>query len=161
MRVPVGLICCLCVVAIATPAAFAQSVGSGIAAALPVELTEVTSGGSWIDGSSSGTYRVVIVLGGPPDEAAEVHIQWIGSRTPASPLQIIASTPIKEFNDLRLSSASISVDAEIDGEARVSITGPETPGETPVAVSIVAQLPGQYALVPLTPAGGAQQPIRK
>jgi hypothetical protein len=161
MRVLFSVLGCLALIALAIPTAGAQSVGVGIAAALPVELTEVTSGGSWIDGTASGTYRVFVVIGGIPDEGAEVHIQWIGSRTPASPLQIIASMPIKEFNTLRLPSATISVDAEVDGEARVSIAGPETPGETPVVMSILAGLPGQYTRMPQTPVSGGQQPVQK
>ncbi len=121
----------------------AETDGLGIASRLPVEVLEVVSGGSWSEGTASGSYRTVTVQSAGNADSAEVYLQWIGSRTAASPLQIISSLPLREFNAQKLGSASVNLETEEEGVARISISAQDGSGKTST-VMFVARLPGQY-----------------
>lgn len=148
--VPFG--CLIFLGLILTPAVCAQSEGAddglGLVARLPIEVSEVVSGGTWIDGQASGSYRTVTIQTFAPVEMAEVYLQWVGSRSPAEPMQIISSVPLREFNEQKLASASITLDAEADGVAKIVIAGQDSAGNAAGLVSFVAAGPGQYELVP-------------
>ena len=142
--------CCLMIFAglILSPAVVAESEGLGLAARLPVEVSEVSSGGTWIDGQASGSYRTVTIQTYAPVEIAEVFLQWVGSRSPSEGLQIISSVPLREFNEQKLASASITLEAEVEGSARIVIAGQDAAGRAAGLMSIVATGPGRYEVVP-------------
>lgn len=127
--------------------AMAQTEPAGLAASLPLEITEVVTGGSWVDGPASGSYRTITVQSAATAETSEVFLQWIGSRSPVSALQILSSVPLREFNDHKLASASINLDAEIDGRIKISVTGQDNNGR-PETLVFVATKPSQYEVVP-------------
>ncbi len=129
-------------------AAYAQSEGMGLAARLPVEVSEVVSGGTWIEGRASGSYRTVTIQTYTPVEVAEVYLQWIGSRSPAEPLQIISSVPLREFNEQKLASASITLDTEVEGAAKIVVAGQDAGGRAAGLLSFSATGPGRYEVVP-------------
>jgi hypothetical protein len=153
-------VCALATASLAQSPAALDLDASRIVATLPVEVVEIASGGSWISGQSSGTYRTVTLLISQPEEVSQVYLQWIGSRTPAAPLQIIASVPLREFNMLKLSSASIVLDAEIEGQAKITITGPDAETGPPQTVVFLATDPGLYQPLsvppPLAPAANSR-----
>ena len=144
---------------ISAQAALAQSEGLGIAAQLPVEVPEVVSGGAWIDGTASGSYRTVTVQIFAPVEHAEVFLQWVGSRTPAEPLRIISSVPLREFNDKKFTSASITLEADADGSARIVIAGQAEDGRAVDLLEFSARQPGQYEVV--SPRAVEDRPVKK
>jgi hypothetical protein len=125
--------------------ATAQSAPS-IASQMPVEVLEVVSGGTWSEGSASGSYRTISVQSASNAEISEVYVQWIGSRTASSPMQIISSIPLREFNEKKLGSASVSLESENDGEARIGIAAQDTEGH-PSMTTFSARMPGRYELL--------------
>lgn len=131
-----------------TPRVYAQSEGLGLAARLPVEVFEVVSGGTWIEGRASGTYRMVTIQTFAPVEMAEVFLQWVGSRSPVEPLQIISSVPLREFNDQKLAQASITLDTDVEGIAKIVVAGQDGAGRAAGLLSFRATGPGQYEVVP-------------
>jgi hypothetical protein len=148
--VPIG--CAIYLGLILTPAVCAQSEGAAdgmsMAARLPVEVAEVVSGGTWMDGQASGSYRTVTIQTFAPVEIAAVYLQWVGSRSPAEPMQIISSVPLREFNDQKLAAASITLDTEAEGVAKIVVAGQDAEGRTASLVSFIAAGPGQYEVVP-------------
>ena len=138
--------------ALAAGSAIAEPDAAGLAAAVPVEVTEIVSGGSWVEGTASGSFRTVTIQSYVPAEVAEVWLQWIGSRSPAEPVQIISSVPLREFNDQKLTSASVTLDGETDGTARIMITGQDSDQRAAAALNFLATKPGLYEPVASAPA---------
>jgi len=126
----------------------------GLASRLPVDITEVVTGGVWTNGTASGAYRTVTVQSYAPVETVDVFIQWVGSRSPAEPLQIISSVPLREFNSQKLTSASITLESEVEGIAKVVIAGQDAAGRSVALLTFVATMPGQYEVVPPEPVAG-------
>lgn len=133
---------------ILTPRVCAQSEGLAFAARLPVEVSEVVSGGTWIEGQASGSYRTVTIQTFAPVEVAEVFLQWVGSRSPVEPLQIISSVPLREFNDQKLAQASITLETDVEGVAKIVIAGQDAAGRAVGLLSFRATGPGQYVVEP-------------
>jgi hypothetical protein len=131
-----------------SPVAVAESEGLEVASRLPVEVAEVVSGGTWIDGQASGSFRTVTIQTYAPSEMAEVYLQWIGSRSPVEPLQVISSVPLREFNEMKLASASITLDTETEGVAKIVVAGQDAGGRPAGLLSFRATGPGRYELVP-------------
>jgi hypothetical protein len=140
----------LSIMAMAGDRAMSATFGAESSVRVPIEIVEVVSGGSWVSGTQSGFWRTVTVMVSRPNDSSEVYLQWVGSRSPTAPLEIIASAPLREFNDLHLPSSSVALDSDMDGEARIVVTG-ETEGRQPTAMTFIARLPGQLEFVPGEP----------
>lgn len=119
-----------------------------MAARLPVEVSEVVTGGTWTDGQASGSFRTVTIQTFAPVEMAEVFLQWVGSRSPVEPLQIMSSVPLREFNEQKLASASITLDIETEGAARIVVAGQDAGGRPAALLTFAAAAPGRYEVVP-------------
>lgn len=105
--------------------AFAQGPRSpeAVAAAVPLEVPEIISGGSWQDGQNRGIYRAVVVLtGSQADFAANVVVQWIGSKGDGSKLEIVNAVPIADFNQKRMANAFLSLESDIENEVVIAIS---------------------------------------
>lgn len=114
---------------------------------VPPRVAEVTSGGSWTDGKAHGTFRAIVVEAGTAEKhAAEVFLQWISPDASGRPSGIVASIPIKEFNALAHSHASLRLDDTVDGEIQLYIDT-EDAGAQPVEIRIFATTPGHYAII--------------
>jgi len=154
----------LAAVCACSPGVRAQAApAAAVASQVPITVAEVVSGGTWTDGSANGVFRTITVQvpGNPQDrntqdrnlqdqsgdEIAQVFLQWVGSRTPIDPVELIQSVPVIEFNDLRMTSASVGFEAEGEGQVRVTITSQEESDEKPpVTVVLVATTPGHYKI---------------
>lgn len=140
-----------------TPSAAAEPEAMGIASRLAVEVTEVVTGGTWIDGAASGAYRTVTVQTSAPEETVDIFIQWIGTRSAAEPPQIISSVPLREVNALKLATASITLESEVEGIAKIIVAGQDASGRTAGLVTFVATTPGRYEALPPDAAEGARK----
>ena len=114
---------------------------------VPINVSEVVSGGTWTDGAASGWFRTVTVQVPGEPEVAQVYLQWIGSRSPVEPVELLTSVPVSEFNGLKLPSASVSIEAETEGEARIDIVGQESANHPPATVTLIATTPGHYTII--------------
>jgi hypothetical protein len=115
-----------------------------IAAAVPIEVPEVISGGGWQDGEINGVYRaIVIVSGADKDLAARVYLQWIGLNANGAP-HVVKTVAIKEFNDKRLPNAILDLDADADNQALVIVTTFDPKSQKPTSTAFKATKPGIY-----------------
>ena len=118
-----------------------------IVAAVPVEVPEVATGGSWTERKSNGVYRAVVVLSGADKEAAaRVFLQWIVVKPDSLVPEVARTVAIKEVNDKKLSHAFINLQADKEGEAILIVTSidPQTSKEQTFAFK--ATKPGTYAV---------------
>jgi hypothetical protein len=141
----------LLVTAVVTPVRAEQPPVSAVAATVPIEVTEVVTGGNWVDGAARGVFRTVTVVTHDGGETAAVYLQWIGSRSPAGHTSIISNVPFREFNDQRLASASITLEADVDGAARIVIAGQDANATPTVLLTVIVSKPGEYQIVPPVP----------
>ena len=79
-------------------------------------------------------------------ETAEVYVQWLGSRSPVDRVQIISSVGLREFNEQKLAWASVAIDGETEGAARITVTGQDDQSRPVGPLVFVATLPGVYRL---------------
>jgi hypothetical protein len=136
-----------------------------IAAAVPIDIPEVVSGGEWQDGGSIGAYRAVVLLAPLGNEAqALVFVQWIGAKDANSPLDIVQNIAIKDVSDRKLPMASIAIEAEKENEAIIIVTSADPKTQAPIVLAYKATKPGviaptavpdEYKPQPPAPAGKA------
>ena len=120
-----------------------------LAAALAVEISDVVAGGNWTEGAQTGTYRAVVVqTGGEKDAAAHVFVQWLSLKEGGSGGEIVKSVPLKEFNDQKLPNASITLESDIDSEARIVVAGQDGVTHKDAVFTIKATKPGIYVVAP-------------
>ena len=144
--------------------AMAQSDSSDIANALPAQIPEILTGGSWSNGNVGGVYRAVVVLSkarpakpnllskvaqstkatNEPERKAEVFIQWISYENGRAHAKIVKSVSIKEFNEKQLRNAFLAMDTLKDNEMTLLVTSYDESNDKDVAVSIKATTPGNY-----------------
>ena len=132
--------------------ATAREQATALAAAVPVEVAEVVSGGTWIDGQASGSFRTITIQAQGDTETASVFLQWIGTRSPVDAIEIIASLALREFNEQKLASASITLEGDVDGAAKIIIAGQDADARPAALLTFLATLPGVYKVVPPVPA---------
>ena len=147
--------------AITTWTATAQAQGAAkspeqIALAIPTEVPEVHTGGSWQDGGTQGVFRTITVLSAK-DNTAHVFIQWIALKADNPIPEIAKTVVIKEVTDKKLPNAFVSLEANKEGEATIIVASFDPATNKDVAVAFKATKPGAYAAtaVPEYNAGGA------
>jgi hypothetical protein len=146
----------LCVAVSSRTVALASSADR--AARVPIDVVEVVSGGNWDQGAARGFWRVVAIMVPDPTISAvphcEVFVQWVGSRAPGAPFEILAAAPLTQFNALGLTSASVTLESEGGQGGRIVVTG-EGQDRLVTLLAFVVRSPGDVALVSIDDAGAA------
>jgi hypothetical protein len=146
--------CCLAafpVLALAQAQAPARS-PEQLVAAVPAEVPEVHTGGSWQDGNTQGVFRALAVLV-PADNTTRVYLQWIAMKQDSPLPEIVKTVPIKEIIDKKLPNAFISMEAEKEGEVIVVISSYDPASNKDQTLAFKATKPGSYAPTAV-PTGG-------
>lgn len=147
------LACC-----VASQPATAQSLSLDRAARVPLDVVEVVSGGNWEQGSARGFWRVVTIMvpNVTPGASAcsAVFVQWIGSRTHGAPFEILAASPLLQFNALEFPSASVAMENESEQGGRIVVTG-EGPDRVLTLLTFQINLPGDVVFLPAEDGGAA------
>lgn len=125
-----------------------------IAAAIPTDIPEVHTGGSWQDGGLQGVFRTITVLSAK-DNTAHVFIQWISLKADNPIPEIAKTVQIKEVSDKKLPNAFVTLEAEKEGEATIVVASFDPATSKDVAVAFKATKPGTYAPTKLPEYGGA------
>lgn len=140
--------CLLVVACLASPALAGDGADAdALAGAMPAQITEVTTTGTWQDGGRSGTYRALVVMGetaGKPH--AKVYLQWIDGAPPAGGSAIAASKPIDQINALNVPNASLAMDSEAKNEVTLLVQSYDPNAESSLSFSVTATLPGQLTV---------------
>lgn len=114
-----------------------------IAAALAPEVVQVVSGGTWDDAGKKGGYRAVLVVpvGGG---GAQLFLEWLAAGTDGGPPALVASSPIKEINDLKMPDATLSSETEKKNEFTVFVEPNDPNKDGGQTYAILAGAPGKY-----------------
>lgn len=145
----------------------ADADSSDVANALPAQIPEIVTGGSWKNGNIGGVYRAVVVLskadtaksdllskasdGKPmdnnsdkrPARKAEVFIQWIANDGSKNS-KIVKTVSVKEFNEKQLRNAFLAMDTLKDNEMTLLVTSYDEEKDKDVSISVKATAPGKY-----------------
>lgn len=136
------------------PAAAPARTAEQIVAAIPTEVPEVHTGGSWQDGGAQGVFRTITVLSAK-DNTAQVFIQWIALKA-NSPIPEVAKTvAIKEVADKKLPNAFVTLEADKEGEATIVVASFDPATNKDFAVAFKATKPGVYAVTALPQGAGS------
>jgi hypothetical protein len=137
-------------------AAFAADKAGDIAAAVPVEVSELVSGGTWSENGRSGFYRAMVITpGGGASVAVVVQRLWLESEQ-AVP-QLAGSVPIKGMAEQSFASAVLAMDAETENEMTLIVTAFGSGTDQDTAMQFKFDGAGNYVVVPVTaePGDGA------
>jgi hypothetical protein len=138
----------VCFIALAHPVGAAEG-PEQLVAAVPAEVSEVVSGGSWSEGSTNGVYRAMVVStpsGSAPQ--ANVVVQMLAVESATSVPKVVKTVMIKEVADKKLANAFLAMDAETDNEMTLIVTayGAATDQDTSVHVKFNGS--GAYEILP-------------
>ncbi len=120
---------------------------AAIAAALPGEVSEVVTGGSWTDGDQKGVYRAMVILpgGGAP---AGVFVQLISLPDETAVPKVAKSIALKEVADGQFSNAFLAMDAETENEMTLIVTAFGSGKEQDIGINFKFDNKGAYEVVP-------------
>lgn len=127
-----------------------------LAASVPLDVSEIATGGSWTDAGKTGVYRTIVVVTGPNDAPkAHVVVQWIGMKVEGGPTELVKSVDLKDVADATLTNASVAVEAEREDEVTIVVTSYDSDAK-PSVLAFKATKPGDVAKTELPPSVQAQ-----
>ena len=124
-----------------------------IVAAIPTEVPEVHTGGSWQDGGQQGVFRTITVLSAK-ENIAQVFIQWIALKANNPVPEIAKTVLIKEVSEKKLPNAFVTLEADKEGEATIIVASFDPATSKDVAVAFKASKLGVYVATKLPEPGG-------
>ncbi len=119
-----------------------------IAASVPVEVSEVVSGGTWSEKGATGVYRAMVVSPSSAPGHANVIVQMLAFEQPDATPKVMKTVLIKEVAEKKLANAFLAMDAETENEMTLIITayGAESEQDTSLRAKFDAK--GAYLLLP-------------
>ena len=117
-----------------------------IAAAIPTEVPEVHTGGSWQDGGAQGVFRTITVLAAK-DNTAHVFIQWISLKADNPIPEIARTVLIKEVTEKKLPNAFVTLEAEKEGEATIVVASFDPTTSKDLAIAFKASSSGRLPML--------------
>ena len=77
---------------------------------IPMNVSEVITGGSWSTPEASGIYRAIVVYDLAPDRRADVVLQWLEIDDDATLPRLVASAPLQLPEGMDTSSIFVAFD---------------------------------------------------
>lgn len=132
-------------------AALAADKAAAVAAAVPVAVSEIVSGGTWSENGKTGFYRAMVIT---PAESAPVAVvvQLLALASEQAVPQLVATVPITEIAGQAFTSAVLAMDAEIDNEMTLIVTAFGSGTDQDTALEFKFDGAGNYAVVPVAEA---------
>lgn len=123
----------------------ARADAAQVAQSVAVDVTEVTTGGTWDDGNRNGSYRAVVVVEEQGEtSSAHVFLQWLADTEGGT--QVVASVPIQEVRNQKLDSAYVTLEGDKDNEAKLTISSFDQKTEKEITIVVNATTPGKLSL---------------
>lgn len=113
---------------------------------LSAAITTVRTGGSWADGGSSGSYRVVIVDQGFEHVVSKVYIQWIEIQPEERTQHVLVTALFEKINSRPMYSLDITSFDSGDGVLEVHLSGYNAYSNEAQNFTIRAREPGSAFL---------------
>jgi hypothetical protein len=111
--------------------------------ALPASVSLVSSGGGWVDGKETGTYRVVVVTEGWDHLQSRLYIQWLAEDDAQQKLTLVATAHVSEVGMGVVTGANF--EPEVDGvRLRISQLNSHSMEESEMEILLGAK--GNYTL---------------
>jgi hypothetical protein len=151
MNAAIRCLTMLWLLALPPGAAFAADKAAAVAAAVPVEVSEIVSGGTWSENGKTGFYRAMVIA---PAESAPVAVvvQLLALESEQAVPQLVATVPITEIAGQAFTSAVLAMDAEIDNEMTLIVTAFGSGTDQDTALEFKFDGAGNYAVVPVAEA---------
>jgi hypothetical protein len=121
-----------------------------LAAAIPVELSEMVSGGLWKDGAAAGYYRAMVITPGPGGQT-NVVVQLLAVEKPDAAPKVTKTIVLKEVADQKISSAFLAMDSEKDNEMTLIVTAYGTGTDQDTAMQFKFDGKGGYQVQKVAP----------
>jgi hypothetical protein len=119
-----------------------------VAASVPLEVTELVSGGVWNDDGHSGYYRAMVVSPGAAGEVANVVVQMLAmEKTDAAP-KLAKSIVLKEIAEQKIANAFLAMDAENENEMTLVVTAYGAGTDQDTAIQFKFDAKGNYKIMP-------------
>lgn len=135
---------------------FAADATESLAAAVPAEVSEVVSGGTWTEGSANGVYRAMVVSTPAGDgQQANVVVQILSLASPNAVPKVIKSVVIKEVADKKLPNAFLAMDAETVNEMTLIVSAYGAASDQDTSLHLKFNGSGAYEILP---ASGEEAP---
>ena len=141
-------------VAIPWSQAFAQE--DKLVEAVPAEVAEIISGGSWSADKTGGFYRAMVLMSGDQKSfGAQVYLQWLAFDDTGPVPKVVATVAIKEINEKKLDNASIGIEGEEGAENTITlvVNSYDFDEDEDINLFVKATLPGKYTMVKEPPKG--------
>jgi hypothetical protein len=116
-----------------------------LAAAVPAEVSEVVSGGTWSQGGTSGVYRAIVVGDG---QQANIIVQMLSLESAAAIPKVVKSVVIKEVADKKLANAFLAMDAETENEMTLIVTAYGAGADQDTSMHVKFNGTGTYEILP-------------
>lgn len=128
-----------------------------LAAAVPAEVSEVVSGGTWSAGGTSGVYRAIVVAtSGGNGQQANIIVQMLSLESATAVPKVIKSVLIKEVAEKKLANAFLAMDAETENEMTLIVTAYGAGADQDTSMHVKFNGAGAYEILP---APGEEAPI--
>lgn len=149
-----GLFCALILTAcVSGSPVWAMADSEKLAAAVPVEVSEVVTGGTWSDGAANGIYRAMVVGDG---QRANIVVQMLATEAaPAAP-KVVKSIAIKEVAEKKVPNAFLAMDAEKENEMTLIVTSYGGGADQDISMYVKFHSTGAYEILP---APGEEPPV--
>lgn len=132
--------------ALAGPAAAAPLAPQDAAAAVPANVIQVVSGGTWEDGGKKGTYRAIMVAPASPAEGAQIFLQWLAAGKDPGTVEVASVVALQKINDMKLPDAFLSMDFEKSNEVMLYVQPYDPAKESDQSFTVTATLPGKLSI---------------
>ena len=144
----------LALMAIPWSQAFAQE--DRLVEAVPAEVAEIISGGSWSADNKGGFYRAMVLMSGDQKSfGAHVYLQWLAFGDEGPVPKVVATVAVKEINEQKLDNASIAIEGEEGAENTITlvVNSYDFDEDEDINLFVKATLPGKYTMVKEPPKG--------
>ena len=119
-----------------------------VAAAVPIEVTEVESGGNWTEGETTGVFRAITVTKHNGETVrAHVIVQMLETDKSGNVLKIAKTVSVKEVEEKKLSNAFLTMDVENDNELTLVINSYDSEKDQDTSLLVKFDAKGNYAIV--------------
>ena len=119
-----------------------------LAAAVPVEVSEVVSGGTWSANGTSGVFRAMVVATPAGEPQANIVVQMLSLENATAVPKVVRSVLIKEVADKKLPNAFLAMDAETENEMTLIVTAYGAGADQDTSMHVKFSGAGTYEILP-------------
>lgn len=138
---------CVLLIGLAAASPASADEAATLASAVPAQIAEVVSGGTWSEGESSGVFRAIVVspyAGG----SANVIVQMVAlDKADAAP-KVVRTVLVKEVAEKQLANAFLAMDAETENEMTLIVTAYGAESEQDTSMHVKFDNSGKYEILP-------------